>query len=208
MENITDESTKIIKRSFRPGKKTIATALLVVVIGTLAYYYKDLFIAATVNGSPISRLTVIKKLESMQGKEALQSIITDTLINKELDKNNKSASQEEIEVKIKQIEESVKQQGNTLEAALAAEGLTMEEFRKQIETQVRIEKLLADKAQVTDEEVNEYITANKIEIPNEGGDAFREQVKNQLKSQKFNQVANEWVTSLQSAAAINYYKEY
>jgi len=54
--------------------KTSVIIAAVVVIGALAFYYKGLFIAATVNGVPISRLSIIEQLEKSSGKATLEAI--------------------------------------------------------------------------------------------------------------------------------------
>ena len=41
----------------------VVVIIIIAVIGGLLFYYKSLFIAVTVNGSPISRLAVISELE-------------------------------------------------------------------------------------------------------------------------------------------------
>ena len=195
-----------MENKFIFGKKIIAIIAIIFILGALAYYYKNMFIVATVNGKPISRFAVLGKLESASGKQALDALIIETLIKSELDKNNITVGEEEIDAKLKQIEAGIVAQGGTLEQALSAEKLTMEQLREQISTQVRLEKFHADRAQVTDEELNNYITDNGIEIPKEQEITLREQIKSELKSQKFNKLTNEWVSSLQSAAAINYFK--
>jgi len=56
----------------KPRKMSVRTAiiiLVIIVILALAYIYKGLFIAATVNGSPISRISIIQKLEKSYGKK-------------------------------------------------------------------------------------------------------------------------------------------
>ncbi|MCR4330711.1 MAG: SurA N-terminal domain-containing protein, partial [Patescibacteria group bacterium] len=65
------------------------TAILVIVIGltlALLFYGKGVFVAATVNGSPISRLSVVQQLEKEGGKNTLDSLITERLIESEVKK--------------------------------------------------------------------------------------------------------------------------
>ena len=68
------------KRQFISTKTAIIIAVIII-LAALVYYYKGLFIAATINGSPITRLAVIKELEKASGKQALDSLITKKLIN-------------------------------------------------------------------------------------------------------------------------------
>jgi len=66
--------------------------LLVVVLVVAAFLLKGLFIAALVNGQPISRFTVISELEKQSGKQALTSLVNQTLIFQEAKKKNITVS--------------------------------------------------------------------------------------------------------------------
>src|SRR4030066_771684 len=66
--------------------KYVAFALILVIVLGLMYLAKGLFIAAVVNGRPVSRLTLIKNLEKAQGKTTLDNLITEELISQEAKK--------------------------------------------------------------------------------------------------------------------------
>ncbi len=199
------------KADKKPIKITIKTAILIAVIialGVLAYVYKGLFIAATVNGSPISRLSIIQKLEKASGKNLLDSFITEKLVQKEADAKKIVVSNDEINGEIKKIEDQIIVQGSTLEAALSAQGMSMDDLKKQIIFQKKVEKLIADKINVTDEEVVQYINDNKISIPKEQEAAANDQIKNELRNQKLNKEADALITALKSQAKIRYFVNY
>ncbi len=181
---------------------------IVFVIAALAYVYKGLFVAAMVNGSPISRFTVIGQLEKVSGKQTLDALITKKLIGDEARKKGISVSAEEINAQLKNIEANISAQGNTLDAALAAQGMSMDDLREQIMLQKEVEKLLADKVNVTDGDVEQYIKDNKIAVPEGQEVEYQSQIKEQLKSQKFSQEAKSFVDSLRSQAKISYFVNY
>ncbi|TSC96348.1 MAG: parvulin-like peptidyl-prolyl isomerase [Parcubacteria group bacterium Athens1014_10] len=199
---------KEIKRQRLFGIKIAAIVVLVVLIGFFAFYYKRLFIAAMVNGTPISRFAVIKELESVSGKNALDALITQKLINDEVLKKGITVSNDEIDAEIKNVENQVEAQGMTLSQALAAQGLTQENFKKKIVIQKKLEKLLADQVQVTDDEVAKYIKDNKVEIPKGQEDSYKAQIKDQIEQQKMSEAANLLINSLRSQAKINYFTNY
>src|SRR3989344_1871526 len=156
------------------NKKVAIFVTVVVVIGAFAYMYKGYFVAAMVNGQPISRFAVIH----------------------------------EVDAQIKTIESSLQAQGGTLDAALQGQGMTREDLTKQLTLKLTVEKVLADKIQVSDDEVAKYILDNKIEVP-KGQEAMAQtQLKDQLKNQKFNQAAGEWVASLKTQAKISNFVNY
>lgn len=173
-----------------------------------SFLFKGLFIAAMVNGLPISRLSVVQKLEKQGGKNTLDLLVTDKLIKNEAAKKGIVISEDEINQEIKSIEASVTQQGGTLEQALLQQGMNLESLRENIKNQKIIEKLIADKIKVTDAEVNKYIADNETTIPDGKEAETKKQIMDQLKQQKFQQEAQTWVTSLKTAANIKYYVNY
>ncbi len=181
---------------------------IALILGTL-FYSKGFFIAATVNGSPISRLAVIGELEKQGGKQALESLITERLIEAELKKNTIVVSEADIDAEIEKIEEQVASQGGTLEEALTAQGMSMEILRTQIKTQKGLEQLLADKVTVTDEELATALESAKGSAPAGMTDEeLKTAIIEQLKQQKFQEEAQKWVAELTTNADIKYFVTY
>ncbi len=189
--------------------KKVIIGLSVVVIIAVLFFVKSVFIAATVNGSPISRWSVIKELEKQGGKQALESMIDKKLIEAEIDKQNIIASKEDVDAEIKKVEEQIASQGGTLDQVLAMQGLTRETLVEQITIQKKLEKLLADKVAVTGVEVDAYLKESKITPPTGMKmEDFRKQVSDKLKQQKFQTEAQQWVADLTAKAKIKYYVNY
>lgn len=182
--------------------------LAVVIVVALAYAYKGLFIAATVNGSPISRLSVISMLEKQSGKAVLDNLITEKLINGEARKRGVSIPKEEIDLVLKNIEEQVKSQGQTLDQALSMRNMTKNDLIKQITTQKELEKMLSDKVQVSDADVDKFIKDNKLAPPKGKEADFRKNVQNQLRQQKLGAEANSFITDLRGKASISRFVGY
>ena len=193
--------------------KTRKFLIIVVIVAAVAafwFFFKGILIAASVDGSFISRLSIIKELEKQSGQRAIDSLITNKLIEHEVKAKGISVSEDEVDQEIQVISTRVASQGGTLADALARQGMTEETLRKQILVQKQVEKLLADKIAVTDEEVAKYIKDNKVPLPKSKDErtAFNEQIKNQLKNEKLNQEANLLIAGLKSKATIKYYVEY
>lgn len=188
--------------------KSVLIVLVVVVLLALVYYYRDAFVAATVDGRPISRLSIVRSLEKQYGNQALQSLINQKLIQAAVDKAGVTISREELDAEIKKYEDQLSAQGLTLDGELRGQNMTRAEFEKNVTLQKRVEKLLEPKTQVTDEEVTAYLTANKVTIP-EGKDAeYRAQAKEQLKGQKFGQEAQAWINELKTKASVKVFVKY
>lgn len=188
--------------------KMAVTIAAVIILGALAFYHKGWFIVATVNGSPISRFSVISDLEKTSGKKALDAIITKKLLNDEANKKGIIVTNDEVTAEIQKIETQVKAQGGTLDAALSAQGMTRGEMEEQITLQKKLEKLLDDKLQVTDEEVAKILVASKVTVPKGEEEKYKEQAKAQIRVQKLNAAAGAFIEELKTKVSIKYFVNY
>ena len=203
-----EHQQKYFKKSIQINTRTAIIIAIVIIIGVLAYIYKGVFIAATVDGSPIMRLTIIQKLEKTSGKNLLDSLINEKLIQNEVRAKNIIVSDDEINSQTKTIESQIATQGGTLDAALAEAGMSMDDLKKQIMAQKEIEKLLADKINVTDEEVAQYIKDNKVSIPQGQEATIVDQIKSEMRNQKISTEAQTLITNLKSKAKIQRFVNY
>lgn len=183
--------------------------LIVVILAVAVFLLKGLFIAALVNGQPITRLSIVRGLEKQGGKQALSSSVNEILILQEAKKKNIEVSQKEVDNEVKKIEDSLKKQGQNLDSALAVQGMTRQDLLTQLKLRSLVEKLLADKIKVTDKEVADYIEKNKDTFPAEmKEDEIKKGVEEQLKQQKMASASQEWLTNLQKNAKLNYFVNY
>ena len=192
----------------RNKKIIIGLALIILAAAGSWHYVKGWLIAATINGRPVTRFEVVRLLEKRSGKQALDSIITKILIQNEAMAKGVSVSSDEVDQEVKKDEAGLATQGNTLEAALAQSGMTMADLRDQIETQKKLEKILGDKVQVSNADIDQYIKDNKITLPKENEADSRDQIRSQLQQQKLNQEAPKLIADLKSKAKIQYYVNY
>jgi foldase protein PrsA len=181
---------------------------LIVVLGVL-YLARGLFVAAVVNGNPISRLSIIREVEKQSGQQALQNAVTRVLIEDEAKKRKITVSQQEVDAEMKKIDDSLKQSGQNLADILKARNLDKKDVEKQIKTQKMVEKMVAGKAEVTDQEIAEYLEKNKDVLPQENDqEKLNQMVKDQLKQQKTDEEFNKLITELQKKAKIYYFVKY
>lgn len=190
----------------------ILGVLILAIIGVLLYQNKSLFVVATVNGKPISRLAVINALEKQSGKTTIDSLVTETLILDEAQKQGKSISQEEIDAEIGRIEESVKELGQPLDELLKLQGLTREQLVQQIKVQKLIEKLLENQISVKDEEVSAALSESQVsatEALSASDEAqLKKDIKSNLSQQKISEKFPQWLEELKAKSSIKYFKEY
>jgi hypothetical protein len=196
-----------------PNLKNVRRPALIlaclVILGVALYYFKSVFIAATVDSRPIWRLSLIKELESQGGQTVLANLIDMSLIDAEAKKANVKIGQDLIDGEIKKIEDQLKAQGTTLGDALAARGQTKASLEDQIKLQKTIESLLSSKINVTEEEMQKYFNDNKSYFPTGSKyEDVKDQIKSQLTSDKLSTEYNTWIADLRSKAKINYFLKF
>lgn len=211
-ETLQEEKSSIHKTGASAPKvisvKTAVVIAALIILASVAFYHKGLFIAATVNGSPVSRLSVIHELESSSGKKALDSIITKKLLSDEANKKGVMVTSDELATEVKKIEDQIKAQGQTLDVMLAAQGMTRQEMEEQLTLQKELEKLLEDKIAVSDEEAVKLLAASKVAVPKGQEEQYKAQAKEQIRGQKLNDAAGTFIESLKAQASINYFVNY
>lgn len=190
-------------------RKYVIFALAIIIVGALLYFGRGLFVAAIVNGQPISRIAVVKEAEKQSGQQALQGLIVDTLIQQEAKKKNVEVTEKEIDDEIKKVEESLAQQGQKLDDFLKTRGLTRNDVRARIVLQKKVEKIVGQDVTVSDEEVTQYLEENKDFLPtDQSEEELKKSIAESLKQQKLNSKINDWLTSLQTQAKIQYFVQY
>lgn len=187
----------------------IVRAMLFVVLVFLFLNYRGIIISASVNGQSITRFDVIKELEKQSGKTTLDSLINKALIEQKAKEAHVSISDSDIDAEINKIEASVKDQNQNMDDLLAAQGLTRDDLRDQVKTQLQVEKLLEGDITVTDDEITKYITDNKDYLPTgKTDDELKSLATDQLKQQKLSQRFSTWLDEIRKSSSIQYYTNY
>jgi hypothetical protein len=195
------------KMKFR--RSYILFAAGIIILGALLYLGRGFFVAAVVNGQPISRVSIIKEAEKQSGRQALDTIVRNTLIEQEARKANVSVSNQEIDDEIKKVEETLSKQGQKLDDVLAMQGMTKEDLRRLIRLDKLVGKIVGKDVKVTDEEVNDYLTKNKDLLPEgQSEEELKKAATEQIKQQKLNDKIRTWLESLQTKAKIMYFVQY
>lgn len=192
-----------------PSRKVAILVLAIVILAVLIYFFKGLFVAAIVNGQPISRFTVTSELQKQGGKQVLDSLVTKALISQEAKKEKVTVSDAEVSQAVKDLEANLTKQGQNLDELLKAQSLTRPELMDQIRMQKIVEKILGKDIKVTDQEASDYYDKNKTSYPN--AKTFEEaktEVIKQLESQKLNEKVTPWIQTLHDKAKINYFVKF
>ncbi|OGK31268.1 hypothetical protein A3F29_04630 [Candidatus Roizmanbacteria bacterium RIFCSPHIGHO2_12_FULL_33_9] len=186
-------------------KQLIFILGLILVLGLL-YSYKSQFIVATVNGQPISRIALVKELESQGKSLAVDSLISKELIFQEAKRRKISVPQKDLNKAINEVEKSFQANNQTLDNFLDQQNITYKDFLQQVRLQLIMEKLLSGKVEVTDEQINKYLEENQEFFP-EG--ISEEQLRNsaleQLKQIELNAQVQKLLDELRKNAKVKYF---
>lgn len=189
----------------------IAALVIIALIG-LIVYYRRLFVVAIVNGQPITRLTYIQETEGVYlqdqrvtaGKQALNQLVTKTLLYQEAARRHISVSDKEVNDEVNNTRKMLEKQNQKLEEALTLQGDSLPAYEDRIRTQKLIQKLIG-KVTVTDKEVDDYIKQNEANLQGLTGDDLKNQVRQTLESQKSNEKLQALIQSLQQKAKVSYF---
>jgi parvulin-like peptidyl-prolyl isomerase len=178
-------------------KGVFVAAVVVIALGVLLWFHKGLVVAGNINGQIITTPSFYNRLVKADGSQVFDSLVQETLIKQEARKKNVTASKDEIDKKIAEIETNLGDKEG-LDSALAQNNTTMDQLRTQVEIQILVEKLLADQIKVTDAEVTKYIADNKATSPN----ITRDQATQQVQSEKLSEKFTPWYNDLKAKAKI------
>jgi len=206
---------KITKKSVVPEKEAeccpkgkilkkhlLFLAVLVILIAVLGYFFKDKIIAATVNGKPIFRQQLNKKLSSTYGKEILENMIVEDLIRNEANKQGIAVTKEDIDKEIEKIKGTLGQ-GVKLEDVLSYQGVSLAEFEDQIKLRLQVNKVLEKEITVSDEEITAYLKDNAETLTATGEAEKKEEAGQILREQKINEKIQAWISDLLAKAKIS-----
>lgn len=190
-------------------KPRIFIPLVGIAVLVILFFLKGLFVAALVNGQPISRISLLIGLEKKNGKQELSQLVSQTLILQEASKKNINVSQQELDDAVSKIQDTLSKQGQNLDLVLNSQGLSKQEFLKQLKIQKIVEKRFALEIKVTDKQVDDYIEKNKSTIPETmKPEDVKATVKQQLQQQQLASKFQTWLDGLQKNAKINYFVNY
>jgi hypothetical protein len=158
-------------------------------------------VVATVNGEQIRRSEYDRLVAHGQGPVVLDGLVTERLIAAEARRRNVTADDAEVQ-QLFDAQRSQFDSDEEWEGALVQAGLTEQELRRQIEISTLVRKMVADKAQVSDQEVDTAYTANADRYAGQPVDAAKQQVRQALVRQKEATAGRELIDEMRGSAKI------
>ena len=190
-----------IKKVIRKINVCPIIGLLIIIAAIYSYYRFG--IVSTVNGKPITRFAYLRNLEKQDKKQTIKQMANEALVFQEATKKGITIDKSVIDTQVASVEAQIKSQGETLDNALATEGMTRNDLEQQIRLQQMVEKLANPNINVTQAQIDDYLVKNKSLLP---ATYTKEQLQTLAKSQLITEAKNTaidtWFTELQKTAKV------
>ncbi|MCL4339111.1 SurA N-terminal domain-containing protein [Patescibacteria group bacterium] len=202
VDGIVNSTKPPVKSGIRriPWKHIIL--LVILIAGLLLWKFKSAFVVAVVNGQPISRWQLESDLVNKFGSQELDNLINERLILAAARQKGVFVTNNEIDDRIKQVETRLNGQ-ISLADALKAQGMTMDDFKKQIEIQISIDRLFDNEATISAKEIDDYVASNEAAYKDATDPAqVKQDAQTALKQQKVADLFNTWFSNVRKNAQI------
>lgn len=175
--------------------------LVLIILAAIVWKNKGLLVAATVNNQPLWRLSLEQRLDQRYGSQMLDEMINEQILKGEAAKKGVTVSDKEVNDKIAEIEKSLAGR-ITLADALSQQGMTMADFKNQVEIQLMIDKMTASSAGATDQEISDYIAKNKEMLTASDEAGLKAQARTAIIQNKKNQAFQKLFQDLKKSAKV------
>ena len=142
----------------------IFTLLLVTIVSTGCSSDKesvsDQEAVATVDGETISKDELYNAMVEQYGQETLDYLITQKIFELEAEKQKVNVSGEDIDQELQDLKDYYGGE-EALNQILATNGMTLDDLKERLITNVQIKKLLEPEINITEDEMKEYFNTNK-----------------------------------------------
>ena len=187
-------------KSYRPVKRDYL-ALIIVGLALLAFFNKSWFIAATVNGQPLTNLEVQKRLNSSYKESVVNQMIGEKILEQEGTKKGVVISQQDLNNRVGVDEKSYGGK-EVFEMLLSQQGLSREDYLTRVKALLLIERIYSAEIKPTDEEMKSFMEENRS-LPEATDEAkFKEFATTQLSQQKLSRVFSQKFSELRKSANI------
>lgn len=201
-ENIVKEGKSESNQKLLGKKRLLLTIIsAVVILGILGFFLKDKFIVAIVDGKPIFRYQLNGKLTSTYGKETLENMIIEGLIKEEAVKKSVVIKEDDINKEVGKIEKSLGA-GTKLEDVLKYQGVSLADFKRQLELRLIVNRILEKDVAATPGEVDQYLKDNSKTMVATGEAERKAEAQGKIVEQKINEKVQTWISELLSKAKI------
>lgn len=150
------------KRIVEIRKKSFVWILIVILLAAIGFgvVYTKSKVIAQVNGESITEKELTDYMIQQGGQQALDSLITEKIIELESKKQNIQVSEDDIEKVLAKTKESFSSEEEFLQA-LETNSLTLDTLKKNITMNYKIKGLMEARNPITEDQITQYFENNK-----------------------------------------------
>ncbi len=215
------ETSKIVtkKRSSKPvelssdskvttrkslNRKVLIAALIFLSLALLGYKFLPWLVPAVVDKKPITRLDIYRQMDKVYGQQTLNDLVNEAILKDAIKKANVKVDEAKVQQEIDKLNKQFEKLGG-LDQALAQRGLSIDDLKDQIRTQLAIEEILKDKIQPTDDEIKQEYEKNKDTLyKDKTFDEVKDQIASALKQAKLSQAFMTWFQDVKKDIPVKY----
>lgn len=187
------------------SRKVMFISLGILAIALLTYKVGPWLIPATVNNKPISRFAVYKRMETTYGAQTLDDLVNEKILDQAIKDSGVKITDDQVNQEIAKVEDQFQSLGG-LDQALAQRGITRDELKKQIFTQLAVEEILKDKVEPTEEAIQKEYDTNKADLyKGETLDQAKDTIISTLKQQNLQQAFLDWFSGVKKDVNVKKY---
>jgi hypothetical protein len=198
-----EERVVVMRRGVFAAFAGIGAALLIGLAAFGAYeVLKPPPSVATVNSSSISRADYDKAVAGANGQQVLDDLIQQRLIDSDAARKKVSISTDDVDAKLKEITKQFPTDA-AYRQALDSQQLTEVELRARVRRSLLLQKLVGDKGQATDAEVQQaYDQGKDTQYQGKTFDEVKDDIRTQLNQAKQQDAATGYLDDLKKNAKI------
>ncbi len=199
--NISDPKlTKQVNRS----RKLLIFSLIILGLALLGYKFLPWFVPAIVNKKPITRLDVYRQMNKAYGQQTLDDLVNQAVLDNAIAKSGVKVDPKKVDQEVDKLKQQFAKMGG-LDQILAQKGLTLEDLKKQIKTQLAVEEILKDKITPTDKEIKAEYDKNKDTLyKGKKFEEVKDMIANSLKQMKLSRAFLEWFAQAKKDIQVKY----
>lgn len=194
-ENLT------IQRSPKLNAKFVYLVVAILALSALFLANKKLLVAAVVDGKPIFSWELNGVMADRYGKQTLEGMISERLIASEANKQGVVVSPGDIKNREDEIVKGLGS-GMPLEEILKIQGLSKDEFDRQITLQLTVQKILGKDLVITQDDIDTYIASNRATLSATEEAALQMEAKQAILDTKIGEKLQPWFNELKAKAKI------
>lgn len=189
-----------------PVQKKFSTKYLYLIVALLALSAlllanKSLLLTAVVDGKPVWSWELNRVLVDRYGKQTLEGIISEKLIAGEAQKNKVVMNPAEVSSREEEIVKGLGG-GMSLEEILKIQGLSKDEFDRQITLQLTVQKILGKDLTITDADIDNFIATNRATLVATETASLRMEAKQAILDAHIGEKLQPWFNELKTKAKI------